>query len=177
MEVIQYVQLAPAPPPVVRPTFMFVPPPVIPMPPPQLEPLKMLEQAVAPGTSTGSAQDPNGGAGPGTGGGVGSGAGTGKGSSIGPGTGGGNQPNYPPTPTEMFIPPLPVPASVRGFHVLAEFDVDEKGKVLSIRFTETKDRGYNRRLADVLKSFRFRPGTRPDGTPIRMKAQVEIDLP
>ena len=177
MEVIQYVQIAPTPPPVARPAFMFVPPPVIPMPPPQLEPIKMLEQAVAAGTSTGSAQDPNGGAGPGTGGGVGSGAGTGKGSSVGPGSGGGNQPNFPPTPTEMFIPPLPVPASVRGFHVLAEFDVDEKGRVLSMKFTETKDRGYNRRLADILKSFRFRPGTRPDGTPIRMKAQVEIDLP
>jgi len=177
MERIQYVQIAPAPPPVARPTITFVPPPVIPVPPPLLEPPKVIELAVAPGTSTGSAQDPNGGAGPGTGAGVGSGVGTGKGSSIGPGTGGGNQPNYPPTPTEMFIPPLPVPASVRGFHVLAEFDVDEKGRVLSMKFTETKDRGYNRRLAEILRSFRFRPGTRPDGTPIRMQAQVAIDLP
>ena len=175
MEVIQFVQVAS--PPAIRPTITFVPPPVIPVPPPQLEPLKFLEPVVAPGASTGAATDPTGGAGPGTGGGVGSGVGTGKGSSIGPGTGGGDQPNYPPTPTEMFIPPLPVPASVRGFHVVAEFDVDEKGRVLSLKFTETNDRGYNRRLAEVLKAFRFRPGTRPDGTPIRMKAQVSIDLP
>jgi hypothetical protein len=177
MEVIQFVQVAPPPPPVARPTVTFVPPPLIAVPPPKMEPLKMVEPAVALGASTGSARDPNGGAGPGTGGGVGSGAGTGKGSSIGPGTGGGDQPNYPPSPTEMFIPPLPVPASVRGFHVIAEFDVDEKGRVLSMKFTETNDRAYNRRLADVLKTFRFRPGTRPDGTPIRMKAQVAIDLP
>ncbi len=77
----------------------------------------------------------------------------------------------------MFIPPLPVPSSVRGFHVIAEFDVDERGRVLSMTFTETADRGYNRRLAEVLRSFRFRPGTRVDGTPIRMKAQITIDLP
>ena len=177
MEIIQYVQVQPAPPPTPKPVFVFVPPEIKQLPPPPVEPLK-LEPITAPGVNaTGSAVDPNGGAGPGTGGGVGSGVGTGKGSSVGPGTGGGDQPNYPPQPTEMFIPPLPVPASVRGFHVIAEFDIDEKGKVLSMKFTETKDRGYNRRLQDVLKTFRFRPGTKPDGTPVRMKAQVSIDLP
>lgn len=178
MEVIQYVRVVPAPPPApVKPTIQFTPPPLQPVPPPQLEPIKAVVPIVAVGSSSGSAPDPAGGSGPGSGGGVGSGIGTGRGSAIGPGTGGGNQPNFPPTPTELFIPPLPVPASVRGFHVIAEFDVDEKGRVLSMTFTETNDRGYNRRLAEVLKSFRFRPGTRPDGTPIRMKAQVTIDLP
>jgi hypothetical protein len=48
---------------------------------------------------------------------------------------------------------------------------------VGMTFTETRDRGYNRRVAEVLKGFRFRPGTTPDGTPIRMKAQVTIDLP
>jgi hypothetical protein len=76
----------------------------------------------------------------------------------------------------MFIPPLPVPSSVKGFHLIAEFDVDERGRVLAMTFTQTRDRSYNRRLEDVLKGFRFRPGTRPDGTPIRMKAQVVVDL-
>ena len=77
----------------------------------------------------------------------------------------------------MFIPPLPTPASVRGFKLIAEFDVDSTGKVLAMKFTETRDRGYNNRLRDVLKGYRFRPGTRPDGTPIRMKAQIQIELP
>jgi hypothetical protein len=76
----------------------------------------------------------------------------------------------------MFIPPLPVPSSVKGFHLIAEFDVDVNGRVLGMTFTETRDRGYNRRLADVLRGFRFRPGTTPDGTPVRMKAQVIVDL-
>jgi hypothetical protein len=69
-----------------------------------------------------------------------------------------------------------VPASVKGFHLVAEFDVDELGKVLSLTFTPTPDRGYNRRLGDVLRGFRFRSGTTPAGAPIRMKAQVIVDL-
>ena len=86
-------------------------------------------------------------------------------------------PNYPPTPTEMFLPPLPVPAALRGVTVKVEWDIDESGKVLSMTFTETSDPRYNKRLADLLKTFRFRPGTLPDGTPIRMKAQLSIPLP
>jgi hypothetical protein len=76
----------------------------------------------------------------------------------------------------MFIPPSPIPSSVRGFHLLAEFDVDETGRVLSVNFTPTKDGGYNRRLRDVFRGFRFRPGTHPDGTPIRMKFQMTVDF-
>ena len=178
LEFIQFVEALPVPPPTPKPTFVFKPPEIKPPPPPVVEQLPIPEPVVASGTSTsGSAVDPTAGAGPGSGGGVGSGIGTGKGSSVGPGTGGGNGENYPPTPAEMYLPPLPVPAGIRGFKVIAEFDVDEKGKVISFKFTETRDRGYNRRLQDVLKTYRFRPGTRPDGTPIRMKAQVTIDLP
>lgn len=176
MEVVQFVAVAPAPPPPVQPAIVFKPV-ITPLIVPPIEQLKVPETAVALGTTTGSAPDPNGGAGPGSGGGVGSGVGTGKGTSIGPGTGGGDQPNYPPTTNELFIPPLPVPSAAKGFRIIAEFDVDERGRVLSMKFTETPDRGYNRRLAEVFKGYRFRPGTRPDGTPIRMKAQIAIDLP
>jgi hypothetical protein len=28
----------------------------------------------------------------------------------------------------------------------------------------------------VLRAFKFRPGTKPDGTPIRMKAQIVYDF-
>jgi protein TonB len=107
---------------------------------------------------------------------MGAGVGTGKGSATGPGTGGGNQANYPPEPTAFFLPPLPQPASVRGFQLVAEFDVDSTGRVLDMKFTPTPDGDYNRRLATVLRATRFRPGTRRDGTPLRMKAQITVGL-
>lgn len=181
-ETIKYVTVAPppAPTPVVQPKIAppVIKPPV--QPPPKEEPKAEAKEAPQPtqpvGTAGGTGTDGTAGTGPGTGGGVGTGVGTGRGSGVGPGTGGGGQANYPPTPIEMFIPPLPVPTSVKGFHLIAEFDVDEKGRVLSMNFTETRDRGYNKRLAEVLRGFRFRAGTTPEGVPVRMKAQVVVDL-
>ena len=143
---------------------------------PKVEAAKLPQPSIIVGSGGGTGADGTAGSGPGSGGGVGSGIGTGRGSGVGPGTGGGAQANYPPSPIEMFIPPLPVPGSVKGFHLIAEFDIDEKGRVLSMTFADTPDRGYNRRLADVLRGYRFRPGTQPDGTPIRMKFQLIVDL-
>ena len=190
-ERLQFIALAPAPPavvpqikPEVVPATPVVPPPPVPQPPvpePKAE-IKVAaapalpEVAATPGAGGGTGRDGTAGSGPGTGGGVGSGVGTGRGSGIGPGTGGGMQENYPPTPTELYILPLPIPDKVRGFHLVAEFDVDETGRVLGFEFTRTRDSEYNKRLQEVLRGFRFRPGTRPDGTPIRMKAQIVYDL-
>jgi protein TonB len=142
----------------------------------KIEPAKVEPTAATPGVGGGTGRDGSAGSGPGSGGGVGSGIGTGRGSGIGPGTGGGNQVNFPPTAIELFIPPLPMPDKVRGFHLVAEFDVDSTGKVLNFVFTETRDGGYNRRLSEVLKSTKFRPGTTPAGAPIRMKAQIIYDF-
>jgi len=177
-ETIQYIQAAPPPPAATpKPVLVFTPPEIKQLPPPPVEPVR-LEPITVPSTATtGSASvDPSLGVGPGSGGGVGTGKGTGTGSSVGPGTGGGDQVNFPPEATEMFIPPLPVPAPLRGKAILAEFDVDERGKVLGLKFTETGDRSYDRRLTEVLKGYKFRPGHRPDGTPVRMKAQIKIEL-
>ena len=102
--------------------------------------------------------------------------GTGRGSGTGPGTGGDGAANYLPVPIEAFIPPLPLPRKVAGSHVLAVFDVDSTGRIVSIDFTPTADGGYNRKLREVFSGFRFRPGTRPDGTPIRAKVSVEYEL-
>ncbi|HEY0997814.1 MAG TPA: hypothetical protein VGD77_17625, partial [Gemmatimonadaceae bacterium] len=191
-EKLEYVRVAPPPPPpvaqVAPPVTTQVVPPVVPpvTPPPVVQPTAPAVQApvpvtggivsAVPGTGGGTGSDGSGGSGPGSGGGVGSGVGTGRGSGTGPGTGGGTQANFPPTPTEMFLPPMPIPAGARGFHLIAEFDVDETGRVVGFTFTETRDGGYNRKIRDVLKSIRFRPGTKPDGTPIRMKAQIEYTL-
>ena len=177
-ELLRFVQVAvaaptPAPPkPVPKPVVEAKPPQPIPEP----APMKLPEPSITSGTTGGTGSDNTAGTGPGTGGGTGSGTGTGTGSAVGPGTGGGNQANHPPRPLDIYLPPLPVPNSVKGFHLIAEFDVDERGRVLGMTFTQTRDRSYNRRLEEVLKGFRFKPGTRPDGTPIRMKAQVVVDL-
>jgi periplasmic protein TonB len=180
--------------PVAQPAVAKVPPPtpkpvLTPVAPkPELTPAAVPQvAAVAPavtpldvaatvGVGGGSGRDGSTGNGPGRGGGVGSGVGTGRGSATGPETGGGSQANYPPQPIEVFLPPYPIPGDVKGFHLVAEFDVDSTGRVLSMDFTPTRNRGYNRRLEDVLRSFKFRPGTTPDGTPIRMKAQIVVDL-
>jgi len=195
VETVRYVKLVPDPvptpsaiPPVPKPVVPKVDPPKA--KPVETPPAKVAEPpqqsavpaaqatvaSVVPGAGGGSGADGSVGAGPGTGGGVGAGAGTGKGSANGPGTGGGNQANYPPQPIEFFLPPLPPPKSVRGFHFIAEFDVDSTGRVVDFRFTQTRDGDYNKRLAEVLRAMRFRPGTRPDGSPLRMKAQIGYDF-
>ena len=160
--------------PAVQPTPAVVPP-IAAVVTPGLDPAKLAQSQIT-GVGGGTGRDGSAGNGPGSGGGVGSGVGTGRGSGTGPGTGGGTQANYPPTTVELFIPPLPIPGKVHGFHGIAEFDVDADGKVLGFTFTPTKDGSYNRLLEDVFKRFKFRPGTKPDGTPIRMKVQIPFDL-
>lgn len=76
----------------------------------------------------------------------------------------------------MFLPPFPVPQALKGKSILAELDVDDKGRVVGVKFAETGERAYDRRLVEVLKGYHFRPGHRPDGTPIRMKYQLKIEL-
>lgn len=147
--------------------------------PPVESPVTPAQQVVPPqvnassqGTGTGNAGST--GAGPGTGGGVGSGEGTGRGSSVGPGTGGGPGKDYPPTVRDLFIPPMPSPAAVKGFHMKVFYDVDEKGNAKLLGFNPTRDGDYNKRVAEVLRAIRFRPGVRFDGTPKRDTAEIEI---
>ena len=172
----QIVPPAPVPPPEpvkVEPTPTPVPQPVVAV----ASPIKVPDVAATPGVGGGTGHDGTSGNGPGTGGGVGTGVGTGRGSGVGRGTGGGNQANYPPRVMELFIPPMPVPDKARRSRIIAEFDVDSTGRVLSFDFTPTKDGDYNKRLNEVFRGFRFRAGTTPDGRPLRMKAQLTIELP
>ena len=129
----------------------------------------------ASGTATtGEGTAGAGGAGPGPGGGTGSGTGTGRGSGVGPGTGGGDGVNHPPTPTQVFLPPLPAPPRIKPYHLVAWFDVDERGNAKLLGFNPSKDGGYNRRLRDVLLSLRFRPGVRADGVPVRDTIDIQF---
>jgi hypothetical protein len=188
VERLHYVQVAPpqapAPTPVPPPPQKPLPTPVTPPPtppPPKPEtpaPTPVPEQTAAaasaptPGTGGGAGADGTAGSGPGTGGGVGSGVGTGRGAGVGPGTGGGTATVYPPVATELFLPPWPVPDKVKGTQLVANFDVDSTGKVLSFEFTPTKDGGYNRKLKEVLGAVKFRPAVRADGQPIRAKGSL-----
>jgi hypothetical protein len=95
---------------------------------------------------------------------------------VGPGTGGGNAKNYPPTPKAFFLPPLPAPAALRGFHMTAWFDVDSTGKATLLRFTPSPDGGYNKQLKATLLAMKFRPAVRPDGIPIRDTVDVQFDF-
>jgi protein TonB len=144
-------------------------PPTTPAPP---APTPLLTPAPTDGAGPGAAGTA--GAGPGSGGGVGSGVGTGRGSSVGPGTGGGPGKDYPPTLRDLFIPPLPAPDRIKPYHLVAWFDVDERGNSKLISFNPSKDGGYNRRLTEVLRSLRFRPGVHADGTPMRDTVDVHF---
>jgi len=191
-ERIQFVNVAPVPAPVVPPIVppikppqiqLIVPPPV-PVPPtptpPTPTPAKPTPDAgevksAVVGTGGGSGNDGSAGAGSGSGGGVGSGVGTGKGTAVGPGTGGGPGTVYPPAPTELFLPPIPVPSKARGTIVVV-FDVDSTGKVLDLQFPPTKDGSYNRKLRDALAAIRFRPAVNASGIPVRAKAEITYSL-
>ena len=74
---------------------------------------------------------------------------------------------YHAVPSMVALMPMPYPKKVRGMTIVARFDVDEKGNVLNFEFTETPDGGYNSKLRAMLRDIRFRPATRPDGTPVR----------
>jgi protein TonB len=178
-EHLQFVRVRSDPPVVPKPKPLTVTPvkpaepkppvesPVVPAPP-------VSAPVTTPSVGEGSGNTGTTGAGPGTGGGVGSGVGTGRGSSVGPGTGGGPGKDYPPTLRDLFIPPLPAPDRIKPYHLIAWFDVDEKGNAALIGFNPSKDGGYNRRLSEVLRSLRFRPGVHADGSPMRDTVDVHF---
>ena len=187
-EGLRYIRVAPEPTP--RPaqaTTPAIPPvvvqppvtPVVPQPVKTPTPEETAPQPTAPtpdATGSGGGSGSTTGAGPGSGGGIGSGVGTGTGTSVGPGTGGGNDANYPPQPINVVLPPMPYPDRIRGMQIVAEFDVDSTGRVIKWDFKETPDGAYNRKLKKLFSDLRFRPGVRPDGSPVRSKGLVTFTL-
>lgn len=169
-------------PPEVKPPEIVPPPEVKPEPTPIPQPTAAATDVNLPvadaaskvaGAGGGSGNDGSGGSGPGSGGGVGSGIGTGRGSGVGAGTGGGAGTIYPPTPAELFIPPIPVPNGVKGKTITIVFDVDSTGKVIDFELTPTRDAGYNRKLREILGATRFRPATDGTGRPVRAKYNLD----
>ena len=177
---------APTPAPVIPPPVIekkpepVVTPPPVPTPP---EPVKAdtstkvattaadVSSKVA-GVGGGSGNDGTDGNGPGRGGGVGSGVGKGRGSSVGDGTGGGLGRVYGASVTTLVILPIPVPAKIKPYEMKACFEVDSTGKQTLLQWTKSKDEGYNRKVEQSLRGYRFRPAVRLDGTPVRDTACV-----
>ncbi len=179
--------VAPPPPPKEKQPQLIVPPVVKPPPPEEKKPdppktatpaaEAVKDASVAIGTGGGTGHDGTAGTGPGTGGGVGSGDGTGRGSNKGPGTGGGEGRIYPPTVTNLAILPIPVPSKVRPYKLIAYFEVDEKGNTTLLRWNESKDSGYNKKIELMLKEVRFKPAVKWDGTPVRDTTWITAEAP
>jgi hypothetical protein len=171
---------------VVKPKEEVIKPPT---PPPTPEPpvVAAKDSAVAPpaarvdstaivtGAGRGTGNDGTTGNGPGRGGGEGSGVGTGRGSATGPGTGGGEGTIYPPTVVALPILPLPIPSKVRPYKMVAQFEVDTAGNATLLGFNESRDRGYNRRIREMLLEIRFRPAVTMDGRPVKAIAIVTAE--
>jgi protein TonB len=175
-ERLQYYIIAPQPviaPPVEeeKPEEVVVPPPE-PTPPEVVAvPDTVKSSAVdlasnTAGVGGGSGSDGTAGTGPGTGGGVGSGDGPGRGSGVGPGTGGGMGTVYPATPTTVVILPIPVPSRVKPYELVAQFEVDSLGRSRLLRWTQSRDDGYNRKVEASLKGYKFRPAVTLDGVTV-----------
>ena len=178
---------APAAPAPVQPRPREVPPPVPPrtVAPEQLAP----PQKTAPPIDTVTHAPADGGAGRtggGSGGGSGSGAGPGSGAGSGPGTGApSGQPaadstklsGSPPEPRQLILPPFDYPKIMHGRTITVTFFVLEDGRVDHVAFApEIPDRGYGKKLEDVMRAYRFRPARSPAGLAIPGSLNVTVSF-
>ncbi len=184
-ERLRYVQIAPSPAPEQPQVALPTPPPPQPKPletPPATPPTPpatppAAETPTSSAGGSGSGLDGTNGNGPGTGGGTGTGQGTGAGSGQGSGTGGDGADHDPPVVTNLAILPIPVPANVRPYKLVAYFDVDERGNAKLLSYNPPRDGGYNRRIREMLSEIRFRPAVRRDGTAVRDTAVISAEAP
>ena len=186
---ISLIPLAPVPPaaPVVKQPVV-VPPPIPPAPtvtPQQIPPV----DSTPPVTDTTATNAAASSATTGTGGGSGGGSGGGTGPGTGPGSGPGNAGSgnvasdtakslgRPPEPRQLILPPFDYPKNMRGLTIQVTFFVLADGRVDRVVFgDEIPDRGYAKKLEDVLKAYRFRPARSPAGMPIAGNTTVSISF-
>lgn len=154
------------PPPVEMPTE--IPPLTLEDPPAPLDTIPRTADSAATG------------GGPGTGGGVGTGAGTGTGPGVGPGSGPGSGGGTgglarPPEPRQMILPPFDYPRTMRGRTIAVTFFVEDDGRVARVTFApEVPDRGFAKKLEDVMRAYRFRPARSAEGGPIPGTTTVSV---
>ncbi len=64
---------------------------------------------------------------------------------------------------------------MRGSTVAVTFMVGPEGRVEEIRLSpEPADRGFGKKLEEVMRSYRFRPARGPDGLPVAGTITVEL---
>lgn len=73
------------------------------------------------------------------------------------------------------ILPLPIPAKVRPYKMVARFEVDSTGAARLIEFNPSRDAGYNKRIRQMLLEIRFRPAVTADGRPVAALAIVTAE--
>lgn len=169
---------APAPAPVpVQPKKEELKPVVKPEPPaaPPESLTAVRPDSTGNGASGGTGKDGTAGNGSGSGGGVGSGVGTGRGSGVGPGTGGGDDEIHGAQVIALPILPIPVPAKVRPYRLIAYFDVDTLGNATLISFNPSSDSRYNKRVKEMLLEMRFRPAVRRNGMAVRDTVAIRAE--
>jgi hypothetical protein len=82
---------------------------------------------------------------------------------------------YPPTVVALPILPLPIPSKVRPYKMIAQFEVDSAGNATLLGFNESRDRGYNKRIREMLLEIRFRPAVTMNGRPVKAIAVVTAE--
>jgi len=169
----------PVPPPVTPPP---VPAPVVPevreTEPIIVATLDSVPGAPISGQPSGAGTGAGTGKGTGTGSGSGSGRGDGDGSGVGSGKGpgiGGSGSARPPEPRQLILPPADVPKSLRGMTIAVTFLIDPVGGVEDVIITPPpSDRGFGKKLEDVMRHYRFRPARAPDGLPVAGRLTVAL---
>ncbi len=167
MVALQAPRTAPPPPltPARPPAVVESPAPEPPIPEPVLAAVDTAPQQAdsGEGRGTGSGTGEGTGRGSGSGSGAGAGSGSGVGAGRGPGTGGGGTAR-PPEPRQLILPPPDVPGGLRGTSIAVTFQVSADGRVLGVAFNpEPPDRGFARKLEDVMRNYRFRPARSAEG--------------
>ena len=164
--------VVPPPPPVpIVPSVAEVVENPLPTPVPDTVPTRP-DQAAPSGSGTGAGT----GSGTGTGSGSGSGSGKGSGNGFGNGPGGGEGGKArPPEPRQLILPPPEIPKTLRGVTISVTFLVGPEGRVEGVRLSpEPQDRGFARKLEEVMRNYRFRPARGPDGLPVAGTITVEL---
>ena len=183
---VTMIPLGPVPPPA---TVVPPPPPVVvpPVNPPVTVPRDIPPVDTTPPAPRDTAPAPAAGGTPGSGGGTGGGSGTGTGPGSGPGTGPGSggtgtgtdsvKSGRPPEPRQLILPPFDYPRSMKGRTIQVTFFVLADGRVDNVVFAEElPDRGYAKKLEQVLRAYRFRPARSAEGLPVPGHTTVSISF-
>jgi TonB family protein len=68
-----------------------------------------------------------------------------------------------------------VPKELRGLTIAVTFMVRADGRVADVTFApEPADRGFGRKLEEVMRNYRFRPARSADGLPVAGTTTISL---